>query len=46
MVGVKIIFRNEFNLCCNGSYPRVYENLIFPAYVPEKNKIIAPCEEF
>ena len=23
--------------------PRIYENSIFPAYVPEKNKIITPC---
>ena len=39
---VKKIVLNEFNLCCKGGYPRIYENSIFPAYVPEKNKIITP----
>jgi len=24
--------------------PRINENSIFPAYVPEKNKIITPCK--
>jgi len=35
------IVKNEFNLCCKGDDPRIYENSIFPAY--EKNKIITPC---
>ena len=42
MVGVKIIVKNEFNLSCKGDDPMIYENLIFPEYVPEKNKIITP----
>ena len=33
---------NEFNLCGKGGDPRIYANSIFPAYVPEKNKIIIP----
>ncbi len=41
--GVTKIFKNEFNLCCKGADPRIYENSIFTAYVPEKNKIITPC---
>jgi hypothetical protein len=40
--GSKKIARNEFNLCCKGSDPGIYKNSIFPAYVPEKNKIITP----
>jgi hypothetical protein len=43
MVGVvKKIVKNEFNLCCKEGDPRIYENSIFPAYVPEKNKITTP----
>ena len=38
----KKIVRIEFNLCCKGGDPMIYENSIFPAYVPEKNKIITP----
>ena len=34
----KKIVKNEFNLCCKGGDPRIYENSIFLAYVPEKNK--------
>jgi len=34
----KKIVRNEFNL----GDPMIYENSIFPEYVPEKNKIITP----
>jgi hypothetical protein len=33
----KKVFENEFNLCCKGCDPRIYENSIFLAYVPEKN---------
>ena len=40
--GVKKIVKSEFNLCCKGVDPRIYENSIFPACVPEKNKIITP----
>ncbi len=40
--GVKKIVENEFYLCCKGGDPRIYENSIFQAYVPEKNKIITP----
>jgi hypothetical protein len=40
--GVKKIVKNEFNLCCKGGDPRIYESSIFPAYAPEKNKIITP----
>jgi len=40
---IEKIVKNEFNLCCKGGDPRIYENSIFPAYVPEKNKIITPC---
>ena len=36
----KKIVKNEFNLCYKGGDP--YENPIFPAYVPEKNKITTP----
>jgi hypothetical protein len=36
----KKIVKNEFDLCCKGGDPRIYENSIFSAYVPEKNKII------
>jgi hypothetical protein len=34
----------ETNLICvvRRVLPRIYENSIFPAYVPEKNKIITP----
>jgi hypothetical protein len=39
MVSKKIV-ENEFYLCCKGGDPRIYANSIFPAYVPEKNKII------
>jgi hypothetical protein len=41
MVKKKIL---KTNLICvvRGGYPRIYENSIFPAYVPEKNKIITP----
>ncbi len=28
-----------------GGEPRIYENSIFPAYVPEKNKIITPWSD-
>jgi hypothetical protein len=38
--GVQKIVENEFNLSCKGADPRIYENSIFPAYVPEKNKKI------
>jgi len=31
---------------CKGGDPKIYENSIFPAYVPEKNKIITPCVNF
>ena len=34
----KKIVKNEFNLCCKGGDPRIYENSIFLAYVPEKIK--------
>ena len=27
----------------SGGDPRIFENSFFPAYVPEKNKIITPC---
>ena len=37
------IVKNEYNLCCKGADPWIYENSIFQAYVPEKNKIITPC---
>ena len=37
------IVKNELNLCCKGGDPRNYGNSVFPAYVPEKNKIITPC---
>jgi hypothetical protein len=40
--GSKKIVKNEFNLCCKRGDPMIYENSIFPAYVPEKNKIITP----
>ena len=36
--GVKKIVKNEFNLCCEGGDPKIYENSIFPVYVPEKIK--------
>ena len=39
--GVKKIVKNEFNLFCKGGDPRINENSIFPANVPEK-KIITP----
>jgi len=39
--GQKIV-KNEFNLCCKGGDHRIYENSIFPVYVPEKIKIITP----
>ena len=29
-----------------GKDPRIFENSIFPAYVPEKNKIITPWISF
>ncbi len=29
--GSKKIVRNEFNLCCKGGDPRIYDNSIFPA---------------
>jgi hypothetical protein len=35
--GQKIV-KKEFNLCCKVDDPRIYENSIFPAYVPEKIK--------
>jgi hypothetical protein len=38
--GAQKIVRTKFNLCCKGGDPKIYENSIFPAYVPEKNKII------
>ena len=39
MAGVsKKIVKNEFNLCCKEGDTRIYENSIFPAYVPEKIK--------
>jgi len=41
-VGGKKNVKKEFNLCCKGDDPRVYENSIFSAFVPEKNKIITP----
>ncbi len=44
--GSKKIVKNKFNMCCKGGNPRIYENLIFPAYVPEKNKIITPWNNF
>jgi hypothetical protein len=28
--------KNEMDLCCKGGNPRIYENSIFPVYVPEK----------
>jgi len=34
----KKIVKNEFNLCCKGVDPRIYDNSIFPAYVPKKKK--------
>jgi hypothetical protein len=34
--GSKKIVTNEFNLCCKGNDPRINDNSIFPAYVPEK----------
>ena len=40
--GSQKIDKNEFYLCCKRGDPRIYENSIFPAYVPEKNKIITP----
>jgi len=40
--GVKKIVKSEFNLCCKRNGPRIYDNPIFPAYVPEKNKILTP----
>ena len=40
--GGKKIVKNKFNLCCKGGDHRINENSIFPAYVPEKNKIITP----
>ena len=36
--GVKKIVENEFNLCCKRGHPMIYENSIFPAYVPEKKQ--------
>jgi len=39
------IVLNEFNFCCKGDDPRIYENSIFPAYVPQKNKIITPWKK-
>jgi len=39
---IKKIVKNELNLCCKGGDPRIYENSIFPAYIPEKNKIKTP----
>jgi len=39
MGGQKRLLKTNFNLCCKGDYPRIHENSIFPAYVPEKNKI-------
>ena len=36
--GQKKSVKNEFNLYCKGGDPRIYENSIFPAYLPEKNK--------
>ena len=32
------------NFVCVVSDPRIYENSIFPAYFPEKNKIITPWQ--
>ena len=34
--GLKKIVRNEFNLCCKGGDPKIYDNSIFPAYVLKK----------
>ena len=33
---VKKFVEKKFNLYCIGGEPRIYENSIFPAYVPEK----------
>jgi len=38
----KKIVENKFNLYCMGGEPMICENSIFPACVPEKNKILTP----
>jgi len=40
MIWSKKNFKNEINLCCKECDLKIYENSIFSAYVPEKNKII------
>jgi hypothetical protein len=41
-IKTKKIVKNEFNLCCKGVDPRIYENSIFSVYVPKKKK--TPCK--
>jgi len=38
----KKIVEKKLNLYCIGGEARIYENSIFPAYVPEKNKKRTP----
>jgi len=40
--GSKKIVENKFNSSWVWGDPRIFENPIFPAYVPEKNIIITP----
>jgi len=40
--GAKKIVEKNFSLYCIGGEIRIYENSIFPAYVPEKNKKRTP----
>ena len=45
-MGVKKTVENKFNLSWMWGDSRIFENSIFPAYVPEKNKIITPWISF
>jgi hypothetical protein len=38
----KKLLKTSLICVVRGDDPRIYENSIFPAYVPEKNKIITP----